>query len=112
MSRMITDLGQLIPLFVLGTVAAVLALLYFLFRGLQQDYEAGEYHFTWGVGIVVLFVLGLAPGFVGLGLYLTIEKGYPLYWLVLGLLFALVIGALGLSTATEVSAMTAQIVAI
>lgn len=35
-------------------------------------------------------MLGLAPGVVGLGLYLTVERQYPLYWLVL-CLFAVVL---------------------
>jgi len=100
---MVINLGILTPLLILGVVAAVIALSYFLFRGLQQDHETGEYHFTWGVGIVVLFVLGLAPGFVGLGLYLTVQKGYPFYWLVLFLLIGLVIVAIGLSAVTTVS---------
>lgn len=70
-------------LLILGVVAAVLAVGYFVVRGLQQDHATGEHHFTWGVSIVVLFLLGLLPGIVGVGLYLTVEKGYPLYWLVL-----------------------------
>lgn len=102
--------GILPTLLALGVVAAVVALVYFLFRGLQQDHETGEYHFTWGVGVVVLFLLGLAPGFVGLGLYLTVERGYPLYWLVLCLLVVLVIGAIGLSAVTGASAGTGSAV--
>lgn len=104
------DLGILTLLLMLGAVAAVFALSYFLFRGLQQDHETGEYHFTWGIGIVVLFVLGLAPGFVGLGLYLTVEKDYPFYWLVLFLLIGLVIVAIGLSAVTTVSPMAGSAV--
>lgn len=100
---MVVNPGMLNTLLVLGVVAAVIALIYFLFRGLQQDHETGEYHFTWGVGVVVLFLLGLAPGFVGLGLYLTIEKNYPSYWLALCLLVALVIVAVGLPAVTDVS---------
>ena len=64
---MVVNLGMLNLLFILGVVAAVIALIYFLFRGLQQDHETGEYHFTSGVGIVVLFYWDLlrdlsAPG--------------------------------------------------
>jgi len=107
---MVVDPGLLIPLLVLGAVAAVVALLYFLVRGLQQDHETGEYHFTWGVGIVVLFLLGLAPGFIGLGLYLTIERGLPLYWLALCLLVVLGIGAVGLAAVTDIATATAAVV--
>lgn len=78
----------------LGVLAAVVALIYFLFRELQDDHETGEYHFTWAVGIVALFLMGFGPGLVGLGLYLTIERGYPLYWLVVGLLVAFLIVAI------------------
>ncbi len=74
-----------------GLFAAVLVLIYFVFRHLQRDHQTGEYHFTWAIGIVALFLLGFAPGFIGLGLYLTIEKGYPLYWLVVCLFVVLAI---------------------
>lgn len=100
------DTGILNTLFLLGVVAAILSLIYFVLRGLQQDHRTGEYHFTWGVGIVALFLMGLAPGVVGLGLYLTIEKRYPIYWLVLCLLLvAGIVGfaGIGLYTETEVT---------
>ena len=110
-SGMVVDPEILNLLFILGVVAAVIALIYFLFRGLQQDHETGEYHFTWGVGIVLLFLLGLAPGFVGLGLYLIVEKGYPLYWLFICLLIVLVIlVAISLPVVTEVSTTTESVV--
>lgn len=103
-------LGLLPPLFVLGAVAAGIALVYFLVRGLQQDHETEEYHFTWGVGIVGLFLLGLAPGVVGLGLYLTVEKGYPFYWLVLCLFVVFGIGTLGLAAVTTVTTAAVPVV--
>lgn len=78
-------------LFWLGLIAAIVALLYFVTRGLQQDHTTGDYHFTWGVGVVMLFLLGLVPGFVGVGLYLTIEKQYPIQWLVLCLSIAIAV---------------------
>ncbi|WP_440766607.1 hypothetical protein [Natronorubrum sp. DTA7] len=102
---MAVPFGILNAFFLLGILAAVLAAIYFVFRRLQDDHATGEYHFTWAVGIVVLFLLGLAPGFVGLGLYLTIEREYPLYWLVLCLLLVFVIlifAGFGLYTGTEV----------
>ena len=96
---MVVDPEILNLLFILGVVAAVIALIYFLFRGLQQDHETGEYHFTWGVGIV------------GLGLYLIVEKGYPFYWLFICLLIVLVIlVAISLPVATEVSTTTESVV--
>jgi len=45
-SDMVVDPEILNLLFILGVVVAVIALIYFLFRGLQQDHETGEYHFT------------------------------------------------------------------
>jgi hypothetical protein len=75
----------------LGVLAAAITLGYFVIRGLRDDHATGDYHFTWGVGVVVLFLLGLAPGFVGLGLYLTVERGYPLYWLVVALVGAVLV---------------------
>lgn len=92
-------------LLILGVIGALLAVGYFVFRGLQQDHSTGEYHFTWGVSIVVLFLLGLLPGIVGGGLYLTVEKGYPLYWLILCLVIVsgLVILA-GASLSTDIEA--------
>lgn len=100
------SLDTLGPLLVFAVVAAAIALLYFLIQGLRRDHETGEYHFTWGVGIVVLFLLGLAPGFVGLGLYLTVEREYPVYWLALCLLAAVVLGAVGLAVVTDVATAT------
>ncbi len=78
----------------LGTLAlsaGVLTLGYFFYREFRRDHETGDHQFTWGVGIVVLFVLGIAPGIVGLGLYLTTERGYPVHWLVVFTLVALLV---------------------
>jgi hypothetical protein len=83
-------------LFVLGFLAAVAVILYFVVRELKTDHATGEYNFTWGLGIVVLFLLGFAPGLVGLGLYLTVERGFPFHWLVAFVVTALaVVGAVG-----------------
>ncbi|AHG05262.1 hypothetical protein HALDL1_09245 [Halobacterium sp. DL1] len=101
--------------FLLGALAAFLTLAYFVVRGLQADHATGDYHFTWGVGIVVLFLSGLVPGFVGVGLYLTVERGYPLYWLVLCLLVGLgILAAIGASVTTgvETSATDASLIAL
>ncbi|WP_136716358.1 hypothetical protein [Halorientalis salina] len=78
----------------LGTLAlsaAVLTLAYFFYREFRRDHRTGEHHFTWGVGVVALFLLGIAPGLVGLGLYLTTERGYPVHWLVAFAVVALVV---------------------
>ena len=66
-------------LFLLGIAAAFLGLLYFLYQGLRRDHTTGQYRFTWGLSIVGLFLMGFAPGLVGLGLYLTVERRYSLY---------------------------------
>ena len=78
----------------LGTLAlsaGVLTLGYFFYREFRRDHETGDHQFTWGVGIVVLFVLGIGPGIVGLGLYLTTERGYPVHWLVVFTAVALLV---------------------
>lgn len=109
---MVAAFGIPRPLVVLGLITAALALTYFVLRGLQQDHQTSEYHFTWGVGIVVLFLLGFAPGFIGLGLYLTVEKHYPIYWLVLCLfvvIFILLITGTGVFTDTEAGVLTTHV---
>jgi len=83
-------------LLVLAVASAIGAVGYFLFVELRRDHDTGEYNFTWGVGVVVLFLLGFAPGLVGLGLYLTVERDYPLHWLL-----ALVGAALAVVTAAS-----------
>jgi len=93
----------------LSLTAAALGLVYFLWRGLRTDHETGQYHFTWGVGVVVLFVLGFAPGLVGLGLYLTVERGYPSYWLV-GFVLAALVVLTALSASIDASMTVAQLV--
>jgi len=106
---MATPFGLPAWVFVLALVSATLGLVYFLWVGLREDHQTGDYHFTWGVGVVALFLLGFAPGLVGLGLYLTVEHGYPVYWLlVLGLAAFVVIAAAGAgvevtATGTELS---------
>jgi len=78
----------------LGTLAlsaAVLTLGYFFYREFRRDHRTDDHNFTWGVGVVVLFLLGIAPGLVGLGLYLTTERGYPVHWLVVFAVVALVV---------------------
>jgi|AntDeeMinimDraft_4_1070355.scaffolds.fasta_scaffold00370_24 hypothetical protein len=83
-------------LFVVGGLAAFAGIFYFVWAGLKRDHATGEYDFTWGVAIVALFLMGFAPGLVGVGLYLTIDRGYPLYVLVgaafLGLAVFVVLG--------------------
>ncbi|WP_164471593.1 hypothetical protein [Halosimplex salinum] len=87
---------------VLAVGSAVVALTYFLVRGLRDDHATGQYHFTWGVGVVVLFLMGFAPGLVGLGLYLAVERGYPVYWLI-GLVVAALLVVTAVSLGVDVS---------
>lgn len=61
----------------LGIVAATIVGVVFIYRGVSRDHKVGKYHFSWAVGLVLLFLLGFAPGLVGLGLYLTVERKYP-----------------------------------
>lgn len=86
-------------LFLLGVVVGVIAAIYFVIRSLRRDHERGDFHFTWGVGVVVLFLLGFAPGGVGLGLFLTVERHFPVYWLVLA--FAVALAALLLTASAS-----------
>lgn len=94
---------------VLALSAAVLTLGYFFYREFRRDHETGDHHFTWGVGIVVLFVLGIAPGLVGLGLYLTTERGYPVHWLVVFAVVAVLV-ANALTYGVDTSTVSAGVV--
>jgi drug/metabolite transporter (DMT)-like permease len=67
-------------LFLLGVAAAFLGLLCFLYQGLRRDHTTGQCHFTWGLSIVGLFLMGFALGLVGFDLYLTVERRYSPYW--------------------------------
>lgn len=88
-------------LFALGLIAAIVLVVSFIYFGLRDDHRTGDYHFTWGVGVVVLFLLGFAPGLVGLGLYATVERDFPTYWLFASVALAvLVVGALGAAVST------------
>jgi hypothetical protein len=94
----------------LAFLSAVVGLGYFLFSGLRSDHATGDYHFTWGIGVVLLFLMGFAPGLVGLGLYLTVERGFPTYWLVSLVVLALVVLTLvSLGVETSVTATEAVV---
>jgi len=95
---------------VLSLTGVALGIVYFLWRGLKSDHETGEYHFTWAVGVVVLFVLGFAPGLVGIGLYLTVERGYPSYWLI-GFVLAALVVLIALGASTDGSVTVAELAA-
>lgn len=97
-------------LYALGVVTVVLGFFYWVYREFRVDYETGEYHFTWGVGVVALFAMGFAPGLVGVGLYLTAERGYPIHWLFASVVASLLlIGLLtyGVDTTTTVETVGA-----
>ncbi|WP_135533317.1 hypothetical protein [Halostella pelagica] len=92
-------------LFGLGVVTAAVGLVYLLYMGLRQDHVTGDYHFTWGIGVVSLFLLGFAPGLVGIGLYATIERDFPIHYLFMSVLLAvLVVAVLGYSVSTASTA--------
>lgn len=94
----------LLTLVTLGFFAAILGLVYFLFTGLRSDHERREYGFTWGVAVVVLFLMGFAPGVVAVGLYLVVEHDYPAHWLLAAVVLAFaVVGAVGLGVQTDVA---------
>ena len=105
--------SALAGLLALGVVTAVVGFVYLVYRELRADYRTGEYHFTWGVGIVALFLFGFAPGLVGLGLYATVERGYPIHWLFVAVAASLlVIGVVGYgATTTTLTAETVGAVA-
>lgn len=98
--------GWLVVLAILGIGGAIVGLTYFVYRGLREDHETGEYEFTWGVAVVVLFLMGFAPGLVGVGLYLVVERGYPAHWawiaVVLAVVLLVAVASISLSVATVV----------
>lgn len=75
---------------------------YTMFRVAQAEHESREYAWTWAIGVGVLFLMGIGPALVGVGLYLAIERGYPLYWLLalaaVGIVVAGGIAILGMAT--------------
>ncbi len=94
---------------ILGT-AALLGLLFVggalvawtVFRVTRHEHESKEYAWTWAIGIGILFLMGVGPALVGIGLYLAIERGYPLYWLLafaaVGFIVAGVLAIMGFAT--------------
>lgn len=95
--------GLLFALAVLGFGGALVGLAYFVYRGLQTDHETGDYEFTWGVAVVLLFLMGFGPGLVGAGLYLVVERDYPAHWAWLGIVLGLgvlVVAGYAFSTGT------------
>lgn len=50
--------------------------------------------------------MGIGPAAVGIGLYLTVERNYPLYWL-LALVVADLLALLGLGMAVSTVELTA-----
>lgn len=106
---MAIGLQSLAWLFGLGVAAAVVGIIYLIYAGFRDDHETGNYHFTWGVGVVSLFLLGFAPGLVGLGLYATVERDFPVHWLFVSVLTAVLIVALfgyGVTTASTVEVVS------
>ena len=103
--------SALVGLFALGVVAAVVGFAYLVYRELRADHETGEYQFTWGVGIVTLFLFGFAPGLVGLGLYATVERGYPIHWLFASVVASLLlVGVVGYGVSTTTTTTTVETV--
>lgn len=87
---------------VLGVlILGAAAVTYTMFRVAQDEHESREYAWTWAIGIGVLFLMGIGPALVGVGLYLAIERGYPLYWLLAlaaaGIVVAGVLAILGMA---------------
>lgn len=75
------------------------------YRVTKREHETGTYAVTWAIAIGALFLMGVGPAAVGIGLYLTVERNYPTYWLlalaVTGLLAMLGLG--GAVAGTEVT---------
>ena len=91
-------LWNILVLGVLFLAAATIT--YLMFRITKDEHETREYAWTWAIAIGILFFMGIGPALVGLGLYLTIERGYPFYWLLLfaavGLIIAGILAIIGL----------------
>ncbi len=78
---------------------------YFTYQITKREHEAREYAVTWALGIGALFLMGIGPAAVGIGLYLTVERNYPLYWL-LALAVAGLLALLGLGMAVSTIELT------
>ncbi len=100
----------MIPLMLaVGPSALALALLalvgatvsYAMFQVTREEHESREYAWTWAIAIGVLFLMGIGPALVGIGLYLTVERDYPLYWLLalaaVGIIVAGVLAIFGMA---------------
>lgn len=71
---------------------------YLTYKITKREHEDREYALTWAIGIGFLFLMGIGPAAVGIGLYLTVERNYPLYWL-LALAVAGLLASVGLTLA-------------
>lgn len=104
---MISPNALVLAVLVFGATAVA----YTMFRITQAEHESREYAWTWAIGIGLLFLMGIGPALVGIGLYLAVERGYPLYWLlafaVVGLIIAGVFALLGMALYTEEAVLSA-----
>ena len=111
-------MAAFLNLLVVGVLFLAAALTaYLMFRITEAEHETREYAWTWAIAIGILFLMGVGPALVGIGLYLTVERGYPFYWLLLfaavGFVIAgvLVMVGLGVYDYTEVTTVTAGFIA-
>ena len=108
-------MAVLVNIFVLGVLFLAAALVaYLMFRITREEHETRAYAWTWAIAIGILFFMGIGPALVGIGLYLTIERGYPFYWLLLfaaiglviaGILAVIGLGLFGYTESVEVTAL-------
>ncbi|SNR25505.1 hypothetical protein [Halorubrum vacuolatum] len=94
------------PALVLAALTlAAAAVTYVMFQLTREEHESREYAWTWAIAIGILFLMGIGPALVGIGLYLTIERGYPLYWLLalaaVGIIVAGVLAIFGMAVYVE-----------
>ena len=100
MMPLMLAVGPSVLVLVALTLAAA-AVSYVMFRVTREEHESREYAWTWAIAIGVLFLMGIGPALVGIGLYLTVERDYPLYWLLalaaVGILVAGVLAIVGMA---------------
>lgn len=74
---MVDVLAVVALVLLVGSVVAA----FLTYQVTKREHEAREYAITWALGIAVLFLMGIGPAAVGVGLYVTVERDYPMYWL-------------------------------
>lgn len=84
-------IASLFHVTVLGGLAALFGIGYFLYREVHAGDATTDNEFTWAVAIVLLFLHGVAPGLIATGLYGVVEREFSARWMLGSLVAALVV---------------------